>query len=194
MGNETGCGDAKHAYRTGFVSGGGSECSAPGATANTFAPKRSSAKRGRCRAKARPLHFAPTESRRIGRQAPVKRCLARFAGQRAIRPHAQKIETALAVGKHLLDAGDVCFVDQRQLLELAHAAGGFGTHQMALAGVPALDFAIRRELEALPGAAVGLQFQFWFRSVSRHCSNSSPEIRWRHRRGRTEVRPYIIPE
>src|SRR5260370_1856633 len=34
---------------------GGSECSAPGATTNRFAPKRSSARRGRCRALARPL-------------------------------------------------------------------------------------------------------------------------------------------
>src|SRR5260370_19676290 len=44
-------------------------------------------------------------------------------GWRAISPHAQKIDTALAVGKHLLDAGHVCFVHQRELLQLAHAGG-----------------------------------------------------------------------
>src|SRR5882762_269609 len=102
----------------------------------------------------------------------------------------QKLD--LAVGKHLLDAGHVCFVHQRQLLQLAHTAGPFCTHQVALAGVPALDFAVRRELEALPGAAVGLQFQFWFRCVPWHCLIPSPEIRWWHRGGRTEVRRYMI--
>jgi hypothetical protein len=40
---------------------------------------------------------------------------------------------------------------------------------MALAGVPALDLAVRRELEALPGAAMRFQFQFWFRFVPGHC-------------------------
>src|SRR5712671_7412251 len=104
-----------------------------------------------------------------------------------------KNKKSLAVGKHLLDAGHVRFIYQRELLQLAHAAGPFCTHQVALAGMPALDLAVRRELEALPGAAVGLQLQFWFRCVPWHAVNPSPEIRWFHRRGRTEVRPYMIP-
>src|SRR5258708_24639481 len=80
---------------------------------------------------------------------------------------------SLSVRKHLLDAGDVGFIYERELLQLAHAAGPFCTHQVALAGVPALDFAVGGELEALPGAAVRFQFQFWFRCVSRHCWKSS---------------------
>ena len=87
-------------------------------------------------------------------------------GRSVLRPY-KKIH--LAVGKHLLDAGDVCFVDQRQLLELTHTARRFCAHQMAFTGVPSLDFAVGGELEALPGAAVGLLFQLWFRCVPRHC-------------------------
>src|SRR6266849_5148245 len=120
-------------------------------------------------------------------RAPTKK-----NGWRANSRHAQKIVTALAVRKHLLDAGYVRFIHQRQLLELAHAAGPFCAHQVALAGVAALDFAVGGELEALPGAAVGLQFQFRFRCVPWHCLIPSPKIRWWHRRGRTEVRPYMI--
>src|SRR6266700_5574565 len=94
-------------------------------------------------------------------------------GWRAIPPHAQKIDTALAVGKHLLDAGHVCFVHQCELLQLAHAAGRFSAHQVALSGMPALNLAVGGKLEALPGAAVGLQFQFWFRCVPWHSWKSS---------------------
>src|SRR5206468_1670220 len=42
--------------------------------------------------------------------------------------------------------------------------------------MPALDLAVGRELEALPGAAMGFQFQFWLRCVSRHCWKSSREF------------------
>src|SRR6266478_2188128 len=118
---------------------------------NRCAPKRSSAKRGRCRAKSPAATSAPTKLRRIGRQAPVKRCLARFAGLASrdsngraryivplrrksagvqINGTRKKIVTALAVGKHLLDTGYVCFVDQRELFQLAHAAGPFCAHQV----------------------------------------------------------------
>jgi hypothetical protein len=40
---------------------------------------------------------------------------------------------------------------------------------MALAGVHANDFAGCGYLEALCGAAVGLELQLWFRLVSWHC-------------------------
>src|SRR6266568_7408072 len=209
MGNRTGCVNAKNRRTATGLFPGGSECSALGTSTNKFAPKRSSARRGRCRASRQkpsgrkkresPAHYnAPTESGRIGRQAPVKRCLARFAGlasrvsngkapatagaptkkieSRANSQHAQKIATALAVGKHLLDAGHVRFIYQRELLQLAHAAGSFGAHQVALAGMPALDLAVRRELETLPGATVRFQFQFWFRSVSGHLCKSSRQL------------------
>src|SRR6266567_7698306 len=200
MGNRTGCVNAKNTRTATGLFPGGSECSALGTSTNKFAPKRSSARRGRCRASRQkpsgrkkresPAHYnAPTESGRTGRQAPVKRCLARFAGvasrvsdgrARCIVPlrrktngasiHSarQKIVTALAVGKHLPYAGDVGFVDQRELLQLAHAARGFGAHQVALSGVPTLDLAVGGELEALPGTTVRFQFQFWFRFVPRH--------------------------
>src|SRR5207245_11211071 len=81
--------------------------------------------------------------------------------------------------------------DQGALLQLAHAALGFGAHQVTLAGVPALDLAVRRELEALSGAAMRLQFQFWFRCVPGHCVIPSPDIRWLHRKGRPKGRPYV---
>jgi hypothetical protein len=64
---------------------------------------------------------------------------------------------SLSVGKHLLDAGYVGFVYERELLELTHAAGSFGAHQVALAGMAALDLAVGGELKALACAAVGLQ-------------------------------------
>src|SRR6266853_5119634 len=89
---------------------------------------------------------------------------------------APRKKLSLAVGKHLLDAGYVCFVHQRQLLELAHPAGGFGAHQVALAGMPTLDLAVGGDLEAFPGAAVRFQFQFRFRCVSRHCWKSSRQF------------------
>src|SRR6267378_3472343 len=100
-------------------------------------------------------------------------------GRSMLRPYME----TLAVGKHLLDAGHVGFIYERELFQLAHAAGPFCTHQVALAGVPALDLAVRRELEALPGAAVGLQLQFRFRSVSRHCWKSSPDLKCVARQG-----------
>jgi hypothetical protein len=88
----------------------------------------------------------------------------------------RKIVTALAVREHLLDAGHVGLAHQSQLLELAHAAGRFGSHQVALAGVAAQDLAVGGDLEALPRATVRLQFQFWFRSVSRHDLKSSRDF------------------
>src|SRR6266849_10358582 len=120
-------------------------------------------------------------------RAPTKK-----NGWRANPRHAQKIVTALAVGKHLLDAGYVCFIHQRELLQLAHAARRFGAHQVALAGVPALDLAVRGDLEALPGAAMGLQFQFWFRCVSRHCWKSSPGFGALCARALLAIRTWLI--
>jgi hypothetical protein len=59
-----------------------------------------------------------------------------------------------AVREHLPDGGYVSGTDQRQLLQLAHAAWSFSAHQVALAGVHPFDFAVRGNLETLPGAAV----------------------------------------
>src|SRR5207245_5565620 len=55
MGNKTGCVNAITRVSQRVCFRGGSECSALGASTNRFAPKRSSARRGRCRAEARPL-------------------------------------------------------------------------------------------------------------------------------------------
>ena len=59
-------------------------------------------------------------------------------------------------------SGDVRGVHQRELLELAHAAGSLGAEQMALAGMHTQNFAVGGDLEALFGAAVGLQLYFGF--------------------------------
>src|SRR6202007_478264 len=48
--------------------------------------------------------------------------------------------------------------------------------KVALAGVRTLELARRRQLEALPRAAVGLQFHFRFRCVPWHCWKSSRQI------------------
>src|SRR5437773_10700580 len=110
----------------------------------------------------------PTPSGRIGRQAPVKRCLARFAGlascvsngrARTIAPLRRKMDgvplhgtqmkivTALAAGKHLLDAGYIRLILQRLVLQLAHAAWRFRTPQVALTSVHASNFAMPGDLE-----------------------------------------------
>src|SRR5207253_1264781 len=123
----------------------------------------------------------PTPSGRIGRQAPVKRCLARFAGlascvsngrARTIAPLRRKMDgvpfhgthmkivTALAVGKHLLDAGDVRLVHQRQLLQLAHAAWRFRTHQVALTRVHAFNFAMRGMVSIWPWSPISMSKRF----------------------------------
>jgi hypothetical protein len=122
----------------------------------------------------------------IGRQAPVKRCLARLRGLRpaVLRLNSEKRaedcaeiqRKNLAIGKHLLHRGDVSRADQGQLLELAHAAGALGAGEMAFAGMRANDFAGRREFEALGGAAMRFQLLFWFGRISRHCWNLSYKL------------------
>jgi hypothetical protein len=78
------------------------------------------------------------------------------------RLNVRTFQENLAIGEHLLDGRYVCGIHQRQLLEFAHAAVGFGAGKMALAGVHALDLARGGYFEALSCAAVRLQFQFWF--------------------------------
>jgi len=101
----------------------------------------------------------------IGRQAPVKRCLARFAGlaPRGVAPQLAKQAEDCAevqrknlppIGKHLPDCGDVPGADQCQLLELAHAARSLGAGEMALAGMGAHDFARRGDFKTLGSAAM----------------------------------------
>jgi hypothetical protein len=95
--------------------------------------------------------------RLIGRQAPVKRCLARSRESKNEIRNSKIGETYgenSAVREHLPDGGYVSGTDQRQLLQLAHAAWSFSAHQVALAGVHPFDFAVRGNLETLPGAAV----------------------------------------
>ena len=84
----------------------------------------------------------------------------------------EKNRHGLAIGQHLPDGGDVARTNRRQLLELAHAAGGLETGKVALGSMPAQDLARGGDLEALAGAAVRLQFHFRFRSVAWHCENS----------------------
>ena len=80
----------------------------------------------------------------------------------------------LAVGKHLSDGSYVSGTDQRQLLELAHAARSLCAHQVAFARVHAFDFTVRGDFETLLGAAMSLQFQFRFRRIPWHDLKYSP--------------------
>jgi hypothetical protein len=118
----------------------------------------------------------------IGRQAPVKRCLARFAGlaPRVLRLDLEKRVKDCAeiqrkdlksVGQHLLNRANVGRTHERQLLELTHAALLLRSGKMALAGVHANDLAGRGNLEALGGAAMRFEFLLWLRRISRHYEN-----------------------
>jgi hypothetical protein len=113
--------------------------------------------------------------RLIGRQAPVKRCLARSRESKNETRRSVKLTAkTLAVRKHLSDCGYVSGADQRQLLQLAHAAWSFCAHQVAFAGMHPFDFAVRGDLETLSSAAMGFQFQFWFRRIPWHDLKYSP--------------------
>ena len=72
------------------------------------------------------------------------------------------------VGQHLTHRCDVGLIDLRQLLELAHALGRLGAEQVTLARMHPENLAIRGDLETLFCAAMGLQFQFWFRRIPWH--------------------------
>jgi hypothetical protein len=118
---------------------------------------------------------------RNGRQAPVKRCLARFAAMKpqlrcedAISCAFTKNKNLEAVRHHLPDGVDIRLVYLGQLLELAHTFGSLGAKQVAFARMTANDFAIGGDLKAFLCAAVGLQLQFWFLPVTWHCFESSP--------------------
>jgi hypothetical protein len=115
----------------------------------------------------------------IGRQAPVKRCLARLQGlrpavlrlnfEKRVEDCAEVRRKNLAIGKHLPNGRDVPGADQGQLLELAHAAGTFGSGEMALAGMGTHNFAGGGDFKALGGAAMRFQFLFWLCGISWHC-------------------------
>jgi hypothetical protein len=117
----------------------------------------------------------------IGRQAPVKRCLARFEGlaPRGVAPQlvkqaedcAEFQRKNLAIRKHLPDGGHVPRADQRNLLELAHTAGALGAGEVAFAGMGAHDFSARGDFETLSSAAMGFQFPFWLLRISWHYKN-----------------------
>ena len=70
----------------------------------------------------------------------------------------------LAVRQHAPHMLDVGRMHQRQLLQMAHALGLLGAHQVALARMPAEHLAAGGDLESLGGAAMRLQFQFCFRT------------------------------
>ncbi len=113
----------------------------------------------------------------------MKRCLARFADLKpqlhcasAMKRADTKNEKLEAVRHHLPDGVDVGLVDFGQLLEFAHALGGLGAEQVALARMHANDFAIRGNLKTLTRAAMGLQLQFWFQRIAWHCFESSPYV------------------
>jgi hypothetical protein len=80
-----------------------------------------------------------------------------------LRLNRAQPEPLAAVGKHLLDAGDVARTDQRELFELTHAAGTFGTGKVALGGVAANDFASGGDFKAFFCTGMALELEFWFR-------------------------------
>jgi len=65
-----------------------------------------------------------------------------------------------AVRKHLHGLGLVGVIDLRELLEFAHALGGLGAEQVALARMHAEQLAGSGQLEALGGAAMGFELSF----------------------------------
>jgi hypothetical protein len=127
------------------------------------------------------------EQRLIGRQAPVKRCLARYSLDSAERfaelafcssskwrnKFAPLQRIFLGVRKQQLHVLGVGLVDERQLLQLTHAARLLGTEQVTLARMHSQNFPGGRDLKTLLRAAVSLQFHFWFRAIPRHCGKSS---------------------
>jgi len=115
----------------------------------------------------------------FGRQAPVKRCLARtllscfraatefvfrfFQSKGTTwRALAKKLflQILKAVRKHLHGLGLIGVIDLRELLEFTHPLGGLGAEQVALAGMHAEQLAGGGQLEALGGATMGFQLSF----------------------------------
>ena len=70
----------------------------------------------------------------------------------------------LPVRQHPLDVFHVRRMHQRHFLQMAHALWQLGAHQVPLARVRTQNFARRSDLEPLGGAAMRLQFQFYFRA------------------------------
>jgi hypothetical protein len=124
----------------------------------------------------------------IGRQAPVKRCLARcqFASQRngaslhptfccysisfdelTLKVFARKFRS-LSVRKQQLHVQPIGWADQRELFQLAHAAGLFRAQQMPLPRMHAKNFARGCDLETLLGATVRLQLHLGLGTIPWH--------------------------
>jgi hypothetical protein len=89
-----------------------------------------------------------------------------FEAKIDVAPETKRLR---AVRKQQLNVGFVSGVHQRELLQLAHAAGGFGAEQVALAGVHAKDFSGGGDFEAFFCTAVSLQLHFGLGCVSGHC-------------------------
>jgi hypothetical protein len=123
----------------------------------------------------------------IGRQAPVKRCLARchFTFQRngaGLRPtfccycisfDGLKLKvfgpnSLLSVRKQELHVPLIGGAHQRKLLQLAHAAGFLSAEQMAFPGMHAKNFAGGGDLEAFLSAPVSLQLHFGLGAIPWH--------------------------
>jgi hypothetical protein len=77
----------------------------------------------------------------------------------------------LSVGKQQLHVQPVRGAHQRQLLQLAHAAGFLGAQQMALPRMHAKNFSGGGDLEALLSAPVGFQLHLGLGTIPWHFLN-----------------------
>jgi hypothetical protein len=94
-----------------------------------------------------------------GRQAPVKRCLAR-----SLLQQKRNYRKALAVRQLAMNLRRIAGRDLDLLSQAPHALGLLGAEQVALSGVPAHHFSRRRQLKSLRRASMGLRFDLcsWF--------------------------------
>jgi hypothetical protein len=138
----------------------GTRVALPGSMCGIFIP--------RCEAEAPPQSLRSAFQLR-SKAKPKTLCRGGACSARPTRLGANLPRRNLKrVRQHLLRLQPVRFAHQRQLLQLAHAARSLCAQDVPLARVRANNFAGRRHLKPLRGAAVRLQFQLWFGSVSWH--------------------------
>src|SRR6185437_8268075 len=105
-----------------------------------------------------------------GRQAPVKRCLARLKINSSNRNHREsQMLTVAAVWQLEPDLRGIARRHFDLFLQPAHPLRLLRAEQMPLAGVHAHDFSRRSDLETLGRSSMGLQLNFLSR-FSRHNS------------------------
>src|SRR4029453_6810536 len=146
----------KKASRNGFVSSAAVERRPLGGATN---PGRA----GIFSAGRHPWSTAWHEAKRTNRTAKTLFSLLQPRSNPAIEVLLQ------TVGKHLHGFAEVGVADLGQLLELAHALGGFGAKQVAFAGMHTNELAGASDLETFGGAAMRFELLFRLRSVTRHC-------------------------